>query len=71
MSEKGGTSGKSETGRKHGMSGKGGTSETSGKWGVPLLAQTVFHTISRTLPVMLVTRLSPVARRMCASEAHA
>jgi hypothetical protein len=65
MSEKSGTSGMGE------RCEKGGMSATSGKWGVPLLAQTVFNAILRTLPVMLVTRLSPVARRMCASEAHA
>lgn len=74
MSERGWTSKTSGTGGKSEMSEKGGTSETSGKSrkrGAPLLAQTVLHAILRTLPVALVTRLASVARRMCASEAHA
>jgi hypothetical protein len=68
MSERGWTSKTSGTGGKSEMSEKGVMREKSG---TPLLAQTVLHAILRTLPVALVTRLSPVARRMCASEAHA
>ena len=63
--EMGATGGKSEMGERCEKSGMSATS------GTPLLAQTVLHAILCTLPVALVTRLSPVARRMCASEARA
>lgn len=59
------------------MSEKGETNATSGKsrmrpaLEIPLLLVAPLSRVSLVPCLLLVTRLSPVARRMCASEAHA